>query len=119
MEHTLTLQAKQPAILRNLFESPAVNTANAEKRHGKTAKSLMHIGIAIVLSNFSLEYMSGEDLLNYIKGTLLATAIVVLSFTTEIKIVAHIEDSVKAASPLGFVKKINHLFCKSDEQHAA
>ncbi len=119
MEHTLTLQAKQPAILRNLFESPSANTANTQKRHTKAAKSLVHIGVAIVLSNFSLEYMSGEDLLNYIKGTLLATAIVMLSFTMEIKIVERVECSVKAANPLGFAKKINHLFCKGNEQHAA
>jgi hypothetical protein len=118
MENTLTLQTKQPAILRNLFDSPSVNTANAQKRHNKAAKSLMHIGVAIVLSNFSLEYMSGEDLLNYIKGTVLATLIVLASFTTEIKIASRVEEGIKSANPLGFVKKINHLF-KGDEQHAA
>jgi len=122
MEQALTIETKQttPAIIRHLFETTSEKVTNAQSRRN-TAKYIAHVGVALVLSNFSLEYMSGEDLLNYIKGTLLATAIVLVSFTTEIKIAACMENNIKSASPLGFgfAKKINHLFCKGDEQHVA
>ena len=114
--------SKVPNGQVSLFENTSVITPVVKNKH--PIKSLVQLGVTVLLSNLSLEYMSGDELLDYVKNSFNVTLMVVKStitneFNEELGCTTQNTTAHPNANPFGHIKKTNSLIFKKQRSNAA
>lgn len=109
-------------ILSNPIEKTTETLSCA--KNGNPVMSLVHLGFNVLLSSLSLEHMSGDELLTYIKGSVLATMTVIAAeknelTTTDTSEMPENAHHVGMLNPKQLVKKINSLIYRNHAANAA
>ena len=121
MENTIFKKSCLFSVDRPKSPEKANQQAGYLQNGKKAFKSLALVGVYIVLNNLALEYMTGEELLNYLKGYAYSIADSVSPLLNAKKIENNIPTINKefALNPAEFVKKVHSLLNKKAMAKAA
>lgn len=104
---------------KTLPKKAAPGPINGKKR-GQMVKSVTYAGIYLVLNSLALDYMSGEELLTYIKGNLTMMAASTSSIFTSEKLADNLLANADEPllNPVELVKKINSVLLRKTAKAA-